>query len=90
MPGRSCDIGVEAEAPGNSRVDSGSFYSRSQHIIGSHDLTMVANPALSWTQLGRPGIRGMPKNEEDAGYSWSQAKGKEILFLKTQRVRSNL
>ena len=51
---------------------------------------MVANPTLSWTQLGRPGIRGMTKNEEDAGYLWSQAKGKEILFLKTQRVRGNL
>lgn len=67
MPDRSCEMCGEVGTPGNSGMDSGTFYSRSQHINGSHDL-MVANPTFAGVQLGRPGVRGVPKNEEDAGY----------------------
>lgn len=53
--------------------------------IGSWSNGGKSNPCLHTTCKTRV-QRGMLKSEEDAGYLWSQAKGIEMLFLKTQRV----
>lgn len=51
---------------------------------------MVASLTLAWAQLGRPGVRGCPRMKQDVGYLWSQMKGMEMLFLKTERARDSL